>query len=124
MLKSEQQQSYVYMLRTIAIPPIAAFIAMLPTPVSAESCYFNGKDPMKCTPSWSYEDNAASVRIIWADGIKETYRFQNYNGSNASLGIALDPRGGRWRLIDKRDGCNWELKNLSNGNVIRVSRCR
>jgi len=90
----------------------------------AETCFFNGRNAMKCTPSWSYGTDTAAVKIQWADGVKEIYRFRDYDGSNASLGIAIDPRGGRWQFIDKRDGCNWELKHISNSNSIRVSRCR
>lgn len=107
----------------------AALIAALPGIIllpsaKAETCYFNGRNAMKCTPSWSYGTDTASVKIQWADGVKEIYRFKDYDGSNASLGIAIDPRGGRWQFIDKRDGCNWELKHISNSNSIRVSRCR
>jgi hypothetical protein len=127
MLKSDFILLSMRLARTTAFPLlalIAASVCVYPPSARADTCFFNGKNAMKCTPSWSYGTNTASVKITWADGVKETYRFQDYDGSNASLGVAVDPRGGRWQFVDKRDGCNWELRHSLNGNIIRVSRCR
>ena len=113
-------------LRTVFSAGVAIALVSLVTAPSAhaETCYFNGNNPMMCISNWIYSGNKATVKINWADGIKETYRFYGYDGSNASLGIATDPRGGRWQFVDRRDGCNWELRHISNLNIIRVSKCR
>lgn len=103
---------------------LAASSCVLAKGVRAETCYFNGRSPLQCTPTWSYAANQAMVRIAWVDGVRETYVFPGYDGTNASLGVAVDPRGGRWQFIDRRDGCRWQLKHVSNANVITVSRCR
>ena len=63
-------------------------------------------------------DDATSIKLIWSDGVQQSYKWV---GNPPSLHHLTDWLGGRWDFKDLADQSNvrrFALKNIDNGNLI------